>query len=585
MKKSTLNVIKAYKNDFNLMKTIAQTKKYRRKSITLEARKIKLKKMLKEIDNETKLNNDPARQILVQNNTNFHNEYELFNKRGNNKDTKTIFKDLVKLYKLKGYRIPNFSINNHNLFKINPLLEVNTDIISTGFLVNQIAKKNDDSEKTIRYLKKLGIMLSSLMSSESDTQRDLLKKLKLPKIRIALNEEDTIEELKKKIEILNELINTNALAQFDEYKKRRGKSISRQSSLASISSSTNRYLNSKNRTRMKRGQSNYNNRGFNLGKINKTNNFFKERKNSNESNVSNTSYITNNMGTKFNKDRSTTTVYKIFSYNDKNPKNVFPKTTKNTTIPKIDFQRTNKKRSSDRSILSTTENMRTSRRLNNLNSMLNYNKNNLPINHAFSSNKINSFFLHPNQPKQNNFLQLNINSNQNNKNTTRYPLFIKTQSNSESNNNNSNLSEEFLSDLKSPRDINKYISFKDASKREISYPYTSRNEFINFAFNKFTKRSAQNAEKYIKNYLTCIKGYDYEQIETFVNEIYDKNLKNNIKELEKQITDSDLYSKTERLYLNSHLIKRIKPLLNNLGEKDKTICKLEQNLTSAVTNK
>ena len=82
-----------------------------------------------------------------------------------------------------------------------------------------------------------------------------------------------------------------------------------------------------------------------------------------------------------------------------------------------------------------------------------------------------------------------------------------------------------------------------------------------------------------------VKGYDKEQIETAVNDIYDKNIKNNIKELEKQINSNDLYYKTERLYLNSHLIQRIKPLLYTMGERDKTINKLEKNLANAVSTK
>ena len=168
---------------------------------------------------------------------------------------------------------------------------------------------------------------------------------------------------------------------------------------------------------------------------------------------------------------------------------------------------------------------------------------------------------------------------QNNK----YPFFIKTQSNNES--NNSNFSEELLLEGKTPKD-KLFLSSREKKKEDsIHYPYTSRNEFINFAFNKFAKRKISNAEIYIKNYLNKVKGYDNEKVEIFVNDIYDKNIKNNIKELEKQITDNDLYSKTERLYLNSHLIKRIKPLLNTMGEKDKTIYRLEKNLTDAVTNK
>ena len=82
-----------------------------------------------------------------------------------------------------------------------------------------------------------------------------------------------------------------------------------------------------------------------------------------------------------------------------------------------------------------------------------------------------------------------------------------------------------------------------------------------------------------------VKGLDKEQTKIFVNNIYKKNIKNNIKELEKQITENDLYYKTERLYLNCHQINRIKPLLNSMGERDKMIFRLEKNLTNAVSNK
>ena len=131
-------------------------------------------------------------------------------------------------------------------------------------------------------------------------------------------------------------------------------------------------------------------------------------------------------------------------------------------------------------------------------------------------------------------------------------------------------------------------SLKDTERKKNdsnNYPYTSRNEFINFAYNKFSKRNSRNAEKYIKSYLHKVKGYDKEQIETAVNDIYDKNIKNNIKELEKQININDLYYKTERLYLNSHLFQRIKPLLNTMSIRDKTINKLEKNLANAVSTK
>ena len=157
-KKFTLDIDKLYKNDFNLQKTIAQTKKVRNNNKTLEARKNKLKELVLEINNEYEVNRTPSKRNLHDSNSNFHNEYQLFNKTTNKKDTKEIFKDLVKRYKSKGYRIPNFSINEHNLFKINPLLETNTEMISNGFLEKQITKKNSDSEKIMKYLKSIKIL-------------------------------------------------------------------------------------------------------------------------------------------------------------------------------------------------------------------------------------------------------------------------------------------------------------------------------------------------------------------------------------------------------------------------------------------
>jgi hypothetical protein len=222
-KKLTLDVENLYKNDFNLQKTIAQTNKVRHNNKSLEIRKNKLKELVTEINNEYQLNRDPSKKILHDDNINFHNEYELFNKTTNKKDTKIIFKDLVKLYNLKGYRIPNFSINDHNLFKINALLETNTDLISNGFLEQQISKKRDaGSDKIIKYLKKLGFILSAKMSNDANLQKMLTKKFKMPKFKVFINDEDKVKDLKEKIEILNKLINLIELEELDEQTRNHG---------------------------------------------------------------------------------------------------------------------------------------------------------------------------------------------------------------------------------------------------------------------------------------------------------------------------------------------------------------------------
>ena len=103
-------------------------------------------------------------------------------------------------------------MNDHNLFKINPLLEENTEMISKGLLEQQISKKNSDSDKIVKYLEKLGIILSSKMSKDSQNiRRSLMKKFNIPKFKVILNDEDSITTLKEKIQILKDLINSNAL--------------------------------------------------------------------------------------------------------------------------------------------------------------------------------------------------------------------------------------------------------------------------------------------------------------------------------------------------------------------------------------
>ena len=578
-RKRTINIDKIYKDDFNLMKTIAQTKKMRHNNKTLEVRKNNLKDLMIEINNEYQLTHNSSRKNLQDSNVNFHNEYELFNKRTNRKDTKLVFKDLVKLYKSKGYRIPNFSIQSHNLFKINPLLEANTEMISNGLLESQMSKKSDDSEKIVKYLKKLGIILSDKMSNDSNLQKDLMKKFNLPKVKSLINDEDTIENLKKKIELLKELINTNALSKLEENKNKKGRNVSRQNSFISMNYISNKKLIlNKERKSISRRPSNHNNRVLLMGAGKEKINFFQERKNSNDSSASNRSYTSNNykFKKKKSKDKSSHSLSK-YNFTSFLGSNV-PKTPKGLNIPIIDMKKI-RKRDSNSSIMSILDQRQSIRVLKNLSSKQNMI---LKINSRDSLKKSNNqIFSYKSNINNNTYFKR---SNFNSKNqSNRYPFFIKTQSNNES--NNSNFSEEFFLEGKTPKD-KIFLSSKEKKKEDsIHYPYTSRNEFINFAFNKFAKRKISNAEIYIKNYLNKVKGYDNEKVEIIVNDIYDKNIKNNIKELEKQIADNDLYSKTERLYLNSHLIKRIKPLLNTMGEKDKIIYRLEKNLTDAVTNK
>ena len=573
-KKNFINIDKIYKTDFNLFKTIVQTRKIRHNNKTLEVHKKNLKELMKEINSQFK-NNNFSTKNLTEKNANFFEEYRQFNQKKEIKKGKAIiFKDLMELYKSNGYRIPNFSINSHNIFKFNPLLEENIDIISNGFLESRISSKNDETEKIIKYLKKLGIILSGKIAYKGlNLQKNLAKKLNLPKM---INKEDNVEILKKKIKKLKRLIKTNALSKIDGSRRF---NISRRNSFASLNFFSNQNIFLLNKDKNSRRRASF----FNNGKTikieeNKEKNPPLWRKYSKDSSLRSNNSIINNKNffdKKINSQSTEKLKLKVNFTSNINSDSIAKHSLspKVLNIPVINFQRINVKKKTNESDLISLEEKKVSNFTNNLsykqNNIFNFNKMNEEIN---SQKTINNY----NYESQSGHTSRNHNKNQ---------YFIQTSSNES---NKSNFSDEIFFELKSSKGRNKNnISSIKRKKRKFSpkYPYTSRNEFINFAFNRFSKRSIKNSDLYIKNYLTKVEGYDNEKIERFVNNILDKNIKSNIKELEKQITSRDLYSKTERLYLNSHLIKRIKPMLNNMEERDKMIYRLEKNLTKATNNK
>ena len=546
-KRLTVNIEDIYENDYKLMKIISRTKEMRHNNHSLTERKNNLKNlMLKIYDDEI----NESGKGLQENNKNFHNEYNLFNKRKSKKDTKIIFKDLVKLYKSRGYRIPNFSINEHNLFKINPLLEDNATIISNGLLVNQLLKKNDESEKIITYLKKLGGILSEKLSND-DFQKNF-KKLKIMKPKF-INDEDSVENLKKQIEILLNLINTNALDKLDEPKKVNFLSYSRQSSLNSVKYKSNKKLLYLNKQRYSTTR-----RNTKISNKNLNNLLTDRRRISTESSVTNESILSKIKKMKSGFEKSSDNVYKVLNFNNniqiKNPS----KTPKDLKIPTLNLQVLNQQKEEN----IKNNNIITSKKP------------------KCASEKINNMFINDlKTPKNNTKLNWNRYSIINIKKNLMSPLIEVNQRHLSTVKNYSNNISSISDEL--------YESNNQTGKKKnlSSYPYTNRNEFINYAYYRFSRKGFNNCEDYIKKYLNKVQGYNDDEVENFFKTIYNKNMKNNLKELENQVIDNNIYSKTERLYLSNHLIKRIRPTLKNMNEKDKIILKLEKIFTRAIISK
>ena len=543
-KKLIIDLEKQYEDDYKLMQVMSQTKEVRHNTTSLTKSTNTLKNLMIKIHDEQEQRNNKTGKALHLSNEAFKNEYNMFNKRKNKKDTKTVFKELVKLYKLKGYRIPNFSINEHNLFKINPLLEANTEAISNGFIANQILKKNNASEKTVNYLKKLGGLLSEKLTNENI--KNDFKKINIAKFK-NINEEDSVEELKKQIEILLNLINTNALDKLDEPKKTFYKSNSRQNSFRSY-----KYKSSKKLISLTNKKYTISRRNSKMS--NKKVNKFYERKMSTESSVTSGSYYHKK---KSQNRKISQKISNILNFNINIPGEKSTKTPKDIKIPILNLNKINKK--NEENILELS-----SRNNNNI----------TPKKIKFSSEKINNIFINElkslKTPRKNKITWtrktikemeenlLPIPSNGRHRHLSTVKNFF---------NNDSSISDEYN------------IS---TSKRKSIYPYTSRNEFIDYTYNKLTKKGFDNCENYVKTYLNKVKGFNDEKINNFFKSIYERNIKNNLDDLENKITENDIYYKTERLYLSNHLIKRIFPTLKSMNEKDKLILKLEKNLAHSI---
>ena len=543
-KKLIIDLEKQYEDDYKLMQVMSQTKEVRHNTTSLTKSTNTLKNLMIKIHDEQEQRNNKTGKALHLSNEAFKNEYNMFNKRKNKKDTKTVFKELVKLYKLKGYRIPNFSINEHNLFKINPLLEANTEAISNGFIANQILKKNNASEKTVNYLKKLGGLLSEKLTNENI--KNDFKKINIAKFK-NINEEDSVEELKKQIEILLNLINTNALDKLDEPKKIFYKSNSRQNSFRSY-----KYKSSKKLISLTNKKYTISRRNSPMS--NKKVNKLYERKMSTESSVTSGSYYHKK---KSQNRKISQKISNILNFNINIPGEKSTKTPKDIKIPILNLNKINKK--NEENILELS-----SRNNNNI----------TPKKIKFSSEKINSIFINElkslKTPRKNKITWtrktikemeenlLPIPSNGRHRHLSTVKNFF---------NNDSSISDEYN------------IS---TSKRKSIYPYTSRNEFIDYTYNKLTKKGFDNCENYVKTYLNKVKGFNDEKINNFFKSIYERNIKNNLDDLENKITENDIYYKTERLYLSNHLIKRIFPTLKSMNEKDKLILKLEKNLAHSI---
>ena len=189
-----------FENDNYLIQTIKRTTKFQNDK--------KLNELLNDLDDILNhisitigLSNEPKAKLMHDENNQFLKEYKFFSEKFETQ-TKQVLKDLIIKYSNKGYHIPNFSHKN-NIFKVDALIEENTDKMRLMLMEDLKNKHNIIAPKTLMFLNKLNYLIKKRTANNSDIVNQYYKTLKKNE---ALTRRLSIEKVKEDIQNMINLI-------------------------------------------------------------------------------------------------------------------------------------------------------------------------------------------------------------------------------------------------------------------------------------------------------------------------------------------------------------------------------------------
>ena len=609
-----IDVEKEYENDNYLIQTLKRTakSKYNKDIIDLENN---IKNLLKHIYHEIQLQSDPKVKKVKDENDLFQRDYKSISDNFQ-KSSKIIFKDIIAQYNLKGYKLPDITCE-HNLFKINALIEENNNKLDYILREDKKNKKTDKDRniamKTLAYLKKLNILINILLSKEENKTKRL-SRLSVPKFKVKKKKNETIGELKNSINKLKLLIKTSETMNV-ERKKRLSLLFKRKSTFGGNNNHNKlNIIKSRNSKESSGINLNYNDNkniteeGLSdseneIEKKNKTkyesSNVLLVRQNTNKSNKSIITNITNEAIIENGKKRKEDTLNSIKS--DTNNNILTSKNCKKLiSLKKKSIHFINIKTDKDKDKINITNEGEKSMKI--------YDKKKKSYSNLFSRLKMHSFF---NNNINNKYLstytntfssslkkyktlkntkKLTVSNVQTSKQlhrcfdnylqTTKNPklktsFFLKTQSLEKKNlsrNRNYYLSQ------------NKTNTIDKSQKIILNRRFKTQEEYLETTYKRLKKGNYENLEELIRKYLREIKQLDTDDINFLISHYNYKNMKINLAELNSKINEDDIEKKTEKIYFNNHSIKRILPLLNAMKEKEISIDRFEKIIYSGSKN-
>ena len=517
-KNKEVNLEKLFENDNYLVQTLKRTKRVLYENPADEKEK-NLNDTLKIINKDITLLKDPEIKEYNSENSLFKKNYTDFLK--NSENAKNIsFKDLMSHYQKCGYKIPNLDFD-HNLFKINPLIEENSNKM-TNYFFTQNNKKNTHKDllniKSLTYLNKINnIVLKKVKKRESIIN---------PKDTSNINDKETKAEIKK---LKKEIKNI--------------KSLLRQMDITD--------------------------------KMNKTkfNNSFRN---------------SHQLISSFGKVKS---FKKLNSFNE-NPS--FHKNIVFNNIPEIKeikIEPSKKENENELSEKKINDNICKTQTTKNINKPINdYIKNKF----SQSTGKNSTFYINENSS---NLTGRNFKFYLSNKTAMpKLPLALKTDINfynkkkKEHRTNfikRNKLKEEFAlfsrTQVKDKK-FNKYYLTESRNKSGNINTFSNKTEFFDFTYRKLKRGDFDDIYKMVRKYLKEIEGKNDEEIKKILMKYDYRNFKVNLKELEYDIQKKEIDRKTEKIYLNNFISKRVLKNLENMRKKEDQISRLNKIITAIGNN-
>lgn len=119
--------------------------------------------------------------------------------------------------------------------------------------------------------------------------------------------------------------------------------------------------------------------------------------------------------------------------------------------------------------------------------------------------------------------------------------------------------------------------------------YNNIDDLVQFAYEKSKKNDYYSVINALKVLLKKFKGYKEEDVENKITQcketVDSHNIMKSIDKTKKIIMNKEIDKKSKSIYLNSKVLKRIKPLLKTMEDKDQTIQKMDKKLVHRLLTK